>query len=91
MSSGAAAADLARRAEELRRRIERANYAYYVLDAPEISDAEFDRLFRELQELEDAHPDLRTPDSPSQRVGAAPASRPARRVTGEICSRPNIC
>ncbi|HEX9053953.1 MAG TPA: NAD-dependent DNA ligase LigA [Gemmatimonadales bacterium] len=78
MSSGAAAADLARRAEELRRRIERANYAYYVLDAPEISDAEFDRLFRELQELEDAHPDLRTPDSPTQRVGAAPASALAK-------------
>jgi DNA ligase (NAD+) len=78
VSSGAAAADLARRAEELRRRIERANYAYYVLDAPEISDAEFDRLFRELQELEDAHPDLRTPDSPTQRVGAAPASTLAK-------------
>ena len=78
MSSGAAAADLARRAEELRRRIERANYAYYVLDAPEISDAEFDRLFRELQALEDAHPDLRTPDSPTQRVGAPPASTLAK-------------
>ncbi|MGE5232301.1 MAG: NAD-dependent DNA ligase LigA, partial [Deltaproteobacteria bacterium] len=78
MSSGAAAADLARQAEELRRRIERANYAYYVLDAPEISDAEFDRLFRELQALEDAHPDLRTPDSPTQRVGAAPASTLAK-------------
>ncbi len=78
MSSGAAAADLARRAEELRRRIERANYAYYVLDAPEISDAEFDLLFRELQALEDTHPDLRTPDSPTQRVGAAPASTLAK-------------
>ena len=90
MSSGAAAADLARRAEELRRRIERANYAYYVLDAPEISDAEFDRLFRELQELEDAHPDLRTPDSPTRRVGAAPASAlakyPHRRIMPSLAN-----
>jgi DNA ligase (NAD+) len=53
--------------------IDRANRAYYELDAPELSDAEFDRLFRELQALEDAHPDLRTPDSPTLRVGAAPA------------------
>jgi DNA ligase (NAD+) len=74
VSGGAAAADVARRAEELRRQLERANHAYYVLDAPEISDSEYDRLFRELQALEDAHPDLRTPDSPTQRVGAAPAS-----------------
>lgn len=74
MTGGTTAADLARRAEALRRQLERANHAYYVLDAPEISDAEYDRLFRELQALEDAHPKLRTPDSPTQRVGAAPAS-----------------
>jgi DNA ligase (NAD+) len=74
VSGGTTAADLARRAEALRRQLERANHAYYVLDAPEISDAEYDRLFRELQALEDAHPKLRTPDSPTQRVGAAPAS-----------------
>jgi len=74
VSGGATAADVARRADELRRQIERANHAYYVLDAPEISDAEYDRLFRELQALEDAHPGLRTPDSPTQRVGTAPAS-----------------
>jgi DNA ligase (NAD+) len=54
----------------LREQIERANNAYYVLDAPEISDAEYDRLFRELQALETANPDLQTPDSPTQRVGA---------------------
>jgi len=78
VTGGAAAADLARRAEDLRRRIERANHAYYVLDAPEIPDAEYDRLFRELQALEDAHPELRTPDSPTQRVGAAPASALAK-------------
>ncbi|PYP44754.1 MAG: DNA ligase, partial [Gemmatimonadetes bacterium] len=64
----------AARAAELRRLIERANYAYYVLDKPEISDAEYDRLFRELQELEAKHPELRTPDSPTQRVGADPAT-----------------
>ncbi|HWB42683.1 MAG TPA: NAD-dependent DNA ligase LigA, partial [Gemmatimonadales bacterium] len=61
-------------AASLRQQIERANYAYYVLDAPEISDAEYDRLFRELQALEAAHPQLLTPDSPTQRVGAPVAS-----------------
>jgi DNA ligase (NAD+) len=60
------------RAEKLRREIERHNFLYYVKDAPEISDAEYDRLFRELQALEQAQPELRTPDSPTQRVGGAP-------------------
>jgi len=64
----------AARAAELRRLLERANHAYYVLDKPEISDAEYDRLFRELQELEAKHPELRTPDSPTHRVGAEPAA-----------------
>ena len=63
----------AARAAELRRLLERANYAYYVLDRPELSDAEYDRLFRELQQLEAAHPELRAPDSPTQRIGAPPA------------------
>ena len=63
---------VAARAAALRQQLERANYAYYVLDAPEISDAEYDRLFRELQALEEAQPELRTPDSPTQRIGAAP-------------------
>jgi DNA ligase (NAD+) len=54
----------------LREQIERANHAYYVLDAPEISDAEYDRLFRELQALEAAHPELQSADSPTLRVGA---------------------
>jgi DNA ligase (NAD+) len=67
-------AELEQRAADLRRRIERANHAYYVLDAPEPSDAEYDRLFRDLQALEAEHPELRTADSPTQRVGAAPAS-----------------
>ena len=65
----------AARAAELREAIERANHAYYVLDAPTLSDAEYDRLFRELRELEAADPALRTSDSPTLRVGAEPASR----------------
>jgi DNA ligase (NAD+) len=66
---------MAARAAELREAIERANHDYYVLDAPTLSDAEYDRLFRELRELEAADPALRTSDSPTQRVGAEPASR----------------
>ena len=62
-------------AAEIRRQLERASYQYYVLDQPEISDREYDLLFRRLQELEDAHPELRTPDSPTQRVGAPPATQ----------------
>ncbi len=64
-----------RRVQELRREIEEHNYRYYVLDAPIISDAEFDRLMNELRELERAHPELATPDSPTQRVGSAPLDR----------------
>jgi len=64
----------AARAAELRRTLERANHAYYLLDKPEMSDAEYDRLFRELQALEEKHPELRTPDSPTLRVGGEPAS-----------------
>ena len=61
-------------AAELRAAIDDANYRYYVLDAPTIEDAEYDRMLRELEELENAYPELRTPDSPTQRVGAAPAA-----------------
>jgi DNA ligase (NAD+) len=61
-------------AASLRLQIERANYAYYVLDRPEITDAEYDRLFRDLQALEAAHPEVFSPDSPTQRVGAPVAS-----------------
>ncbi|MBD3291053.1 NAD-dependent DNA ligase LigA, partial [candidate division KSB1 bacterium] len=57
---------------ELRERINYHNYRYYILDEPEISDAEYDRLFRRLQELELQHPELVTADSPTQRVGAKP-------------------
>jgi DNA ligase (NAD+) len=63
----------AARAAELRRELTYHNYRYYVLDQPEISDAEYDRRLRELQEIEAAHPELVTPDSPTQRVGAQPA------------------
>ncbi|MDP4029877.1 MAG: NAD-dependent DNA ligase LigA [Gallionella sp.] len=56
----------------LRAEIERHNHAYYVLDAPAIPDAEYDRLFRELQSLEAQHPELSTPDSPTRRVGGKP-------------------
>jgi len=58
--------------EDLRQKIHYHNYRYYVLNEPEISDAEYDRLFHELEELEREHPDLVTPDSPTQRIGAAP-------------------
>jgi len=60
------------RIERLREKIERHNYLYYVLDNPEISDAEYDVLMRELLHLESQHPELITPDSPTQRVGAPP-------------------
>ena len=62
----------AQRAAALRRTLEEHNHRYYVLDDPGIPDAEYDRLFRELQELEQRHPELLTPDSPTQRVGGAP-------------------
>lgn len=61
--------------ERLREQLDRHNYLYYVLDQPEISDAEYDRLLRRLEALEAAHPELRTPDSPTQRVGAAPSEK----------------
>jgi DNA ligase (NAD+) len=67
--------ELAARAAELRETLERASHQYYVLDAPTLSDAEYDRLFHELKRLEEAHPELRTADSPTQRVGAEPASK----------------
>ncbi len=65
--------DARRQLEELRRVINHHNYRYYVLDAPDISDREFDRLVRELQALEAQFPDLITSDSPTQRVGGQPA------------------
>ncbi len=61
-----------KRADALRRRIERHNYRYYVLDDPQVSDAEYDELMAELRAIEEAHPDLVTADSPTQRVGGEP-------------------
>lgn len=63
------------RVRELRAQIEEHNRLYYELDAPTIPDAEYDRLFRELQDLEAANPDLASPDSPTQRVGSAPVAQ----------------
>ena len=63
----------AKRASELRAQLDEANYRYHVLDDPQISDADYDALLRELLDLEEAHPEVRTPDSPTQRVGGAPA------------------
>lgn len=64
---------IAAEARKLREELLRHNYLYYVLDKPEVSDAKYDRLMRRLQELEQKHPELITPDSPTQRVGAKPA------------------
>ena len=62
------------RTAELRERLDEASHRYHVLDAPTIPDAEYDALMRELEALEAAHPELVTPDSPTQRIGAAPSS-----------------
>ena len=66
--------DVATRIADLRRRIEDANYRYYVLDDPSIPDAEYDRLLRELEALEAAHPEFADPTSPTQRVGIRPSA-----------------
>jgi DNA ligase (NAD+) len=73
MSSKIAKASPAQRVEELRRLVEYHLYRYHVLDDPELTDAAYDVLYDELVALEEEHPELRTPDSPTQRVGAAPA------------------
>jgi DNA ligase (NAD+) len=63
---------LKKRVEKLREEIEYHNYLYYVLDQPEVSDAQYDRLLRELEKIEEQYPELRSPNSPTQRVGAPP-------------------
>lgn len=65
---------MVKRAEELARQIEHYRFAYYVLSQPEVTDAEFDKLFHELQKIEEQHPELITPSSPTQKVGAAPST-----------------
>ncbi|UCG79902.1 MAG: NAD-dependent DNA ligase LigA, partial [Desulfobacterales bacterium] len=67
--------DVKKRVTELRRALHRHNHLYYVLDEPEISDAEYDRLMQELTTLETAYPELVEPDSPTQRVGARPLEK----------------
>ncbi len=64
-----------KRVAELREQVEHHLYRYHVLDDPEISDAEYDRIFDELQRLEEENPDLASPDSPTQRVGAPPSDK----------------
>lgn len=66
---------IAARVADLRQKLEYHNYLYHVKDTPEISDAEYDRMFRELLELEKEHPELASPDSPTQRVGGEPLER----------------
>jgi DNA ligase (NAD+) len=75
--------DAAARAAALRERIRAADHAYYVLDQPVLSDAEYDRLMRELADLEAAHPELQADDSPTRRVSGAPSERFARVVHRE--------
>jgi DNA ligase (NAD+) len=67
-------AEAKQKINKLRELLNYHNHRYYVLDSPEISDAEYDKLMRELKQLEDAHPELITPDSPTQRIGAAPVT-----------------
>lgn len=67
-------AEAEKRIAELREELNRHNYLYYVLDQPEISDAEYDRLYRELADLEAQYPELITADSPTQRVGGEPVA-----------------
>lgn len=75
------------RARELREQIRHHDYLYYVQNAPEVSDAEYDRLFHELDKLEQDHPELRTPDSPTQKVGAPPREEfPTVRHTAPMLS-----
>ncbi len=70
-----AASEDSKRIDELRRQLNYHNYKYYIDDAPEIGDLEFDRLLDELKQLEGNHPELVTPDSPTQKVGGKPISR----------------
>ncbi len=74
-SSPAPGAGWEERVSALRSLLDRHNHAYYVLDAPTIPDAEYDRLFQELQALEAAHPECISVDSPTQRVGGAPLAQ----------------
>ena len=78
------------RNQRLREEIRRHEYLYHVADDPEISDAAFDRLMNQLRELEDQHPELLTPDSPTQRVGGAPREGFQRFGTSAMVSLDNV-
>lgn len=71
----AASPEIQQRATQLRQQLQKANYAYYVLDNPFMEDSVYDKLYRELQDLEEQHPELVVPDSPTQRVGDRPAAK----------------
>src|SRR5438067_13871213 len=68
-------AEIAEQYKQLVETVNHHNHRYYVLDAPEIADAEYDRLLQQLREIETEHPELQSPDSPTQRVGAGPAAQ----------------
>src|SRR6267154_233104 len=72
MAKTGSAVSVQKHIDRLRQQLRRHEYLYYVMDAPEISDAEYDRLMNELKALEKANPQLITPDSPTQRVGGKP-------------------
>src|SRR3974390_2191385 len=78
MATMSASKDVQKKIDALRDKIRHHEHAYYVLDTPEISDAEFDKLMDELIALEAAHPELVTPDSPTQRVGGKPGEEFAK-------------
>ena len=80
-------AEASSRAEELRREIEHHAYLYYALDAPQLADAAFDSLVRELEAIEAEYPALVTPESPTQRVGIAPSGQFAPSRTPRACTR----
>ena len=75
----AATPEIKQKVQQLRQQLQKAGYAYYVLDNPLMEDAVYDRLYRQLQDLEGQYPELITPDSPTQRVGDRPASKFKRR------------
>ncbi len=84
--------DLTKKIEALREKIRFHEYRYYVLDDPEISDAEFDRLMNELKKIEAEHPELITPDSPTQRVGGKPREGfvKARALVAHVVARQHL-
>ena len=78
VKAGSHGGDVAREHAALAAEIDAHNYRYYVLDDPSVTDAEFDVLLRKLRALEEAHPELRTPHSPTQRVGGTPRTSVAK-------------